>query len=45
MEVLILGVWLTSKILTSTVINANKDADFMINADKNADFMINTENF
>ena len=33
------GAW-----LTSTMINADKYADFMINADKNADSMFNTEN-
>ena len=30
---------------TSTMINADKYADFMINADKNADSMFNAKNF
>ena len=36
---------LQRKKITSTMINANKCADFMINADKNAASMFNTENF
>ena len=39
------GVWLALKKSTSTMINADKYADFMINADKNKDFMFNTEGF
>ena len=34
------GVWATSKKITSTMINANKYADFMINVDKNVDSKI-----
>ena len=39
------GVWLTQKKITSTIINADKYADFMINANKNADSMFKNENF
>ena len=38
-------VWLTSKEITSTMINADIYTDFMINGDKNADSIFNTKNF
>ena len=31
--------------ITTTIINADKYADFMITADKKADYMFNTEKF
>ena len=37
------GMWVTSKKITSAMINVNNYADFMIKANKNADSMFNTK--
>ena len=43
-KVVLGGIRLTSKKITSTMINADKYADFIINTQKNADSMFNKEN-